>query len=171
MLAVGAHASLDGYAKGGHQGLLLGAGWEGPSLRFRLQVLAGLPARLRDERTQVTLGQYSAALWADLPVASTGALELSAGLGAGVVGFSRRTEALAPEVDAEPSRIIPALLVGPELSARWNAGSRLAFEASFAGELLLGRPALGYAVDGNLVSRGDGWAVRPRVGLALVLFP
>ncbi|MCP3142581.1 hypothetical protein [Pyxidicoccus xibeiensis] len=171
MLAVGAHASLDGYTSGGHQGLLLGAGWEGRSLRLRLQVLAGLPARLRDARTQVTLGQYSAALWADVPVVSGEALELSAGLGAGVVGFSRATEALAPEVEAEPSRVIPALLVGPELAARWRAGSRLAFEVSLAAELLLGRPALGYAVDGNLVSRGDGWVARPRVGLAMVLFP
>ncbi|WP_205525729.1 hypothetical protein [Pyxidicoccus trucidator] len=170
MLAVGAQAALDGYTQGGHQGLLLGAGWEGRSLRLGLQFLAGRPARLRDEYTRVSLGQYAATLWADLLLVSTGPLECSAGLGVGAVAFSRGTEALTPEVEAEPSSSMLALLLGPRLSARWSPATRFALEASLSAELLLGRPALGYAIDGNFVPRGDGWAVRPRLGLAMVFF-
>lgn len=171
MLAVGAHASLDGYARKGHQGLLLGAGWEGRSLRLGVQLLAGLPARLSDEHTRLILGQHAAVLGADVPFGPTGPLGCAAGLEAGAVVFTRRTEALAAEVDAAPPSVMVALLLGPRLSARWRASTRLALEASFSAELLLGRPALGYALDGNFVPRGDGWAVRPRLGLAMVFLP
>ncbi|WP_163997204.1 hypothetical protein [Pyxidicoccus caerfyrddinensis] len=171
MLAVGVQAALDGYARSGHQGLLLGAGWEGDSLRLGLQLLAGLPAGLSDERTRLTLGQHAAVLWADVPLVSTGPLACAAGLGAGAVVFTRRTEALAPEVDAAPSSTLLALLLGPRFSARWSLATRLALEASVSAELLLGRPALGYGIDGNFVPRGDGWAVRPRVGLVMVFLP
>ncbi|MCY1014904.1 hypothetical protein [Pyxidicoccus sp. MSG2] len=171
MLSVGAHAALDGYARRGHQGLLLGAGWEGDSLRLGLQFLAGLPARLSDAHTRLTLGQQGAVLWADVPLASTGPLGCAAGLGAGAVVFTRRTEALAPEVDAAPSSAMLALLLGPRLTARWSPATRLALEASLSAELLLGRPSLGYAIEGNIVPRGDGWAVRPRAGLAMVFLP
>jgi hypothetical protein len=119
----------------------------------------------------LTLGQHAAVLWADVPFGATGPMGFAAGLGAGAVVFTRRTEALSAEVDAAPSSAILALLLGPRLSARWRASTRLAVEASFSTELLLGRPALGYAIDGNFVPRGDGWAVRPRLGLAMVFLP
>jgi hypothetical protein len=171
MLAVGAHAALDGYTSGGHQGLALGAGWEGRSLRAGLQLLVGLPALLRDAYTRVTLGQSAALLWVDVPLVSTHSLEYAAGLGAGAARFSRRTEALTAELDAEPPGTLLALLLGPRLSARWRAAPRLALEASLSAELLLGRPALGYAIDGNFVPRGDGWGVRPRLAVAVVFLP
>ncbi|MFP2905177.1 hypothetical protein ACLESD_08990 [Pyxidicoccus sp. 3LFB2] len=170
-LSVGAHSALDGYTRSGHQGLLLGIAREGRSLRLGLQLLAGLPARLRDAYTRVSLGQHAATLWADMPLLATGPLTCTAGLGVGGVAFSRRTEALTPDVEAEPSSTLFALATGPRLSARWSPASRFAFEASLSAELLLGRPALGYAIDGNFVPRGDGWAVRPRLGLAMVFLP
>ncbi|WP_171817886.1 hypothetical protein [Pyxidicoccus fallax] len=170
-LTVGAHAALDGYTGGGHQGLLLGVGREWRSLRLGLQLLAGLPARMWDEHTRLSLGQYAGVLWADLPLVSTGSLACAAGLGVGGVGFSRGTEALGEDVEAEPPGFMLALLMGPRVSARWSVSTRLALEASVSAELLLGRPALGYAVDGNFVPRGDGWAVRPRAGVAVVFLP
>ncbi|WP_426751263.1 hypothetical protein [Myxococcus sp. Y35] len=170
-LSVGGHAALDGYTRAGHQGLSLGAGGQPGRARLRAQLLAGWPSRLRDARTEVTLGQYAASLWAGLPWALAERLDVEAGLGLGVVGFRRHTAALAPEVKAAPPGTMLAMLLGSELRARWRLAARVGVEASVSAEVLLGRPELRYAVDGNFVSRGDGWAVRPRLGLALVVFP
>ncbi len=170
-LGLGGHAALDGYARSGHQGLALGAGWQPGRPRLRVQLLAGLPARLRDERTEVTLGQYAASVCAGLPWALAESLDVELGLVTGVVGFTRRTAALAPEVEAAPPGTMLALLMGPEVRARWRLAARFGVETSLSAELLLGRPELRYAIDGNFVSRGDGWAVRPRLMVALVVFP
>jgi hypothetical protein len=168
MLAVGGYAALDGYENGGHQGLSLAVGWEGADWRPALELRMGMPARLRDAYTRLTLRQHAAALWLDRPIASAGALRWMYGAGAGVVLFNRRTEALAPQVDAAPASNIVAPLVGLRTAARWSPAARFGLELSVAAELLVGRPALGYAVDGNVVARGDGWAFRPRVGLVMV---
>ncbi|CAM4313703.1 Biopterin-dependent aromatic amino acid hydroxylase family profile domain-containing protein [Corallococcus soli] len=50
-------------------------------------------------------------------------------------------------------------------------GPALALEVALSGELLLGRPRLGYARDGDFVLREDGWSVRPRLGVGMVIFP
>ncbi|AEI66377.1 hypothetical protein [Corallococcus macrosporus] len=168
-LAVGGHAALDGYTRTGHQGVAVGVGFQPGRLRLRAQVLASVPRRLRDARTALTLGQHAASVWAGRPWAVTERWDVEAGLGAGAVLFTRRTQALAAEVEAAPPGSMLALLVGPELRARWM-GARVGLEASLAGEVLLGRPELHYAIDGNFVSRGAGWAVRPRLGLAMVVF-
>ncbi|MFP2958701.1 hypothetical protein ACLEPN_12835 [Myxococcus sp. 1LA] len=169
-LAVGGHAALDGYTRTGHQGFMAGVGFQSGRLRLRAQLLASVPGRLRDARTELTLGQHAASVWAGLPFAVAERLDVEAGLGAGAVVFTRRTQALVAEVEAAPPGSMWALLVGPELRARWRMGARVGLEASLAGEVLLGRPELHYAIDGNFVSRGAGWAVRPRLGLAMVIF-
>ncbi len=170
-LSVGGHAALDGYARGGHRGVSLGAGWQPGRWRLRLQLLAGLPARLRDARTEVSLAQHGASVWAGWPGAVTRRLDVEAGVGAGAVGFRRQTSALAPEVEAAPPGMTWALLTGPEVRARWRMAARVGVEAAVSAEVLLGRPELRYVIDGNFVSRGDGWAVRPRLHVALVVFP
>ncbi|AKQ67169.1 hypothetical protein A176_004081 [Myxococcus hansupus] len=170
-LSVGGHAALDGYARAGHQGVSLGAGWQPGRWRLRLQLLAGLPARLRDARTEVSLGQHAASAWAGWPWAVTQRLDVEVGVGAGAVVFRRRTSVLAPDVEAAPPAMTWALLTGPELRARWRWAARLGVEAGLSAEVLLGRPELRYVIDGNFVSRGDGWALRPRLHVALVVFP
>ncbi|GHG72458.1 hypothetical protein [Comamonas sp. JC664] len=170
-LAVGGHAALDGYTRAGHQGVSLGAGWQSGRVRLRLQLLAGLPARLRDARTEVSLGQHGASVGAGWPWAIAPLVEVEAGVGAGVVGFRRSTLALSPDVAAAPTATMFALLTGPELRARWRMAARVGVEAAVSAEVLLGRPELRYVIDGNFVSRGDGWAVRPRLQVALVVFP
>ncbi|NVI99562.1 hypothetical protein HV824_15730 [Myxococcus sp. AM009] len=169
-LTLGGHAALDGYTRMGHQGLVVGVGVQPGRWRLRAQVLASVPARLRDARTEVTLGQHAASVWAGLPWAAAARLEVEAGLGLGAVVFTRRTQALTEEVEAAPPGTMLALLMGPELRARWRMGARVGLEASLAAEVLLGRPELRYAIDGNFVSRGAGWSVRPRLGLVMVVF-
>ncbi|NVJ06106.1 hypothetical protein HUW63_12790 [Myxococcus sp. AM001] len=169
-LTVGGHAALDGYTRMGHQGLVVGVGVQPSQWRLRAQVLASVPARLRDARTELTLGQHAASVWAGLPWAASERLEVEAGLGVGAVVFTRRTQALTEEVEAAPPGTMLALLMGPELRARWRMGARVGLEASLAAEVLLGRPELRYAIDGNFVSRGAGWPGRPRLGLAMVVF-
>lgn len=169
-LSLGGHAALDGYTRTGHQGLVAGVGWQPGQWRLRAQVLASVPTRLRDTRTELTLGQHAASVWAGLPWATAERLDVEAGLGAGAVVFTRRTQALTEEVEAAPPGTMVALLMGPELRARWRMGARVGLEASMAAEVLLGRPELRYAIDGNFVSRGVGWAVRPRLGLVMVVF-
>ncbi|ABF88868.1 hypothetical protein MXAN_2928 [Myxococcus xanthus DK 1622] len=169
-LTLGGHAALDGYTRTGHQGVMVGVGLQPGRWRLRAQVLASVPTRLRDARTELTLGQHAASVWAGLPWAASERLDVEAGLGAGAVVFTRRTQALTEEVEAAPPGTMLALLMGPELRARWRMGARVGLEASMAAEVLLGRPELRYAIDGNFVSRGAGWAVRPRLGLAMVVF-
>ncbi|WAM29346.1 hypothetical protein [Myxococcus sp. NMCA1] len=169
-LALGGHAALDGYTRRGHQGLVVGVGLQPGRWRLRAQVLASVPTRLRDARTELTLGQHAASVWAGLPWAAAEGLDVEAGFGAGAVVFTRRTQALTEDVKAAPPGTMLALLMGPELRTRWRMGARVGLETSLAAEVLLGRPELRYAIDGNFVSRGAGWAVRPRLGLAMVVF-
>ncbi|NOK11202.1 hypothetical protein [Corallococcus exercitus] len=168
---VGLHAALDGYHPAGQQGLSVGAGRAGPVLRLRAQVLAALPVHLRDAYTDLRLAQGSALAWVDVPVVKAGAWEGTVGLGAGVAGFWRRTEARAAEVEPAPSRLLAAFVMGPAVRVAWRVGPTLALEAALSGEVLLGRPRLGYAVDGGFVLREDGASVRPRLGVGMVIFP
>ncbi|WP_375757004.1 hypothetical protein [Corallococcus exercitus] len=168
---VGLHAALDGYHPTGQQGLSVGAGWAGRVLRLRAQVLAALPVHLRDAYTDLRLAQGSALAWVDVPFVKAGAWEGTVGLGAGVAGFWRRTEALTAEVEPAPSRLLAAFVMGPVVRVAWRAGPALALEAALSGEVLLGRPRLGYAVDGGFVLREDGASVRPRLGVGMVIFP
>lgn len=168
---VGLHAARDGYHPRGQQGLSLGAGWAGRVLRLRAQVLASLPVHLRDASTDVRLRQGTALAWADVPFVEAGTWEGTVGLGAGVAGFWRSTEALAAEVEPAPSRLLVAFVVGPAVRVAWRLGPVLALEAVLSGEVLLGRPRLGYAVDGGFVLREDGASVRPRLGVGMVIFP
>ncbi|AFE04129.1 hypothetical protein COCOR_01528 [Corallococcus coralloides DSM 2259] len=168
---VGVHAALDGYHSWGQQGLSVGAGWAGRVLRLRAQVLAALPVHLRDAYADIRLTQGSALAWADVPFVKTGTWEGTVGLGAGVAGFWRRTEARAPDVEPTPSRLLAAFVVGPAVRVAWRVGPALALEAALSGEVLLGRPRLGYAAEGGFVLREDGASVRPRLGVGMVIFP
>ncbi|QSQ27431.1 hypothetical protein JY651_22065 [Pyxidicoccus parkwayensis] len=166
--SVGGYAALDGYGQGGHQGLSLGAGWERDSWQPGFELRMGMPTRLLDEYTRLTLRQYAAVLRLERPFVSIDSLSCTYGLEAGAVVFTRRTEALAPQVEAAPASTIVSPLVGLRGAARWSPAARFALELSLAAEVLMGRPELGYAVDGNVVPRGDGAPIRPRAGLAMV---
>lgn len=168
MLAVGAYAVLDGYGQGGHQGLSLGAGREWGAWRPGLELRMGISGRLRDELTLITLRQHGAVLGLDRVAVSLDTLSCSYGLQVGAVVFSRRTQALAPQVEAAPASTMLAPLVGMRGAARWSPGTRFALELSVSAEALVGRPELGYAVDGKVVPRGEGAPIRPRAGLAMV---
>ncbi|WP_404364875.1 hypothetical protein ACIHQR_31830 [Corallococcus coralloides] len=168
---VGMHAALDGYHAWGQQGLSVGAGWAGRELRLRAQVLAALPVHLRDAYADIRLTQGAVLAWADVPFVKAGAWEGTVGLGAGVAGFWRRTEARAAEVEPTPSRMLAAFVVGPAVRVAWRVAPALALEAALSGEVLLGRPRLGYSVDGEFVLREDGASVRPRLGVGMVIFP
>ncbi|WP_244219700.1 hypothetical protein [Corallococcus interemptor] len=171
-LQVGLHAALDGYHPGGQQGLSVGLGWAGQRLHLRAQVLASLPVHLRDAYTDIRLTQGSALAWADVPFLEAGHWLATVGLGAGVAGFWRRTEARAAEVEPAPSRWLAAFVVGPAVRVRWRRfAAAFALEATLSGEVLLGRPRLGYSVDGDFVLREDGAPVRPRLGVGMVIFP
>ncbi|WAS88488.1 MULTISPECIES: hypothetical protein [unclassified Corallococcus] len=170
-IQVGVHAALDGYHPWGQQGLSVGAGWAGRVPRLRAQVLAALPVHLQDAYADIRLMQGSALVWADVPFVKAGAWEGTVGLGAGVAGFWRRTEARASEVEPTPSRMLAAFVVGPAVRVAWRWGPALALEAALSGEVLLGRPRLGYAVDGAFMLREDGASVRPRLEVGMVIFP
>ncbi|WP_342376526.1 hypothetical protein NVS55_35135 [Myxococcus stipitatus] len=168
---VGGMAVLDGYASEGHQGLLLGSGWEFRPVRVRFQVLAGLGASLDDGRTQVELAQYAAGLWVDMPLLDTGSLRWGLGAGVGGLLFTRKTESRFKLIQAAQPGVTPAVLAGPEMSLRWRFSRRVGVEAFVAADAVMGRPLLGYSEDGNFVMRNKGWGVRPRGVLALVVMP
>ncbi|RKG82220.1 hypothetical protein D7W82_26925, partial [Corallococcus sp. CA049B] len=126
---------------------------------------------LRDAYADIRLTQGSALAWADVPFVKTGAWEGTVGLGAGVAGFWRRTEALSTQVEPTPSRLLAAFVVGPAVRVAWRVGPALALEAALSGEVLLGRPRLGYSAEGGFVLREDGASVRPRLGVGMVIFP
>jgi hypothetical protein len=171
-LQAGLHAALDGYHPGGQQGLSVGAGWTNQRLYLRAQVLASLPVHLRDAYTDIRLTQGAVLAWADVPFWGAGDWMATAGLGTGVAGFWRRTEARSAEVEPAPSRWLAAFVVGPAVRVRWRRfASAFALEATLSGEVLLGRPRLGYSVDGDFVLREDGASVRPRLGVGMVIFP
>ncbi|NTX34307.1 hypothetical protein HUA78_07650 [Myxococcus sp. CA033] len=168
---VGGMVTLDGYERSGHRGLLLASGWEFRRVRLRLQVLAGLEAKLPDGRTDVKLEQYAGGLWVDTPLLEVGSLRWGVGAGVGVLIFGRSTESYFLGIEAAKPRFIPALLAGPDTSLRWRFSQWMGVEATVAADGVLGRPRLGYSEDGNFVPRNEGWAVRPRFALALVLLP
>jgi hypothetical protein len=172
-LMVGAQAALDGYTSTGHQGLLLGSGWEGQFLRLRFQFLAGVPDNIYDERTQVRLEQYTFGFWLDTPVLRSGPLRWGVGAGAGLLVFARTTFALFRGVEATSPRFIPSLLAGPDTSVRWLLSRRFAVEGTAAMDVVMGRPTLGY-VDRNrenFVPLHQGWAVQPRLTVAFMILP
>ncbi|WP_338863488.1 hypothetical protein [Myxococcus stipitatus] len=168
---VGAMAVLDGYASSGHQGLWLGSGWEFRPVRVRFQVLAGLDQTLADARTVVDLNQYAAGLWVDVALLDTRDFRWSLGAGAGGLLFMRKTESRFKRIEAAKPRFTPALLAGPEMSFRWRFSRRVGVEAFVGADAVMGRPLLGYSEDGNFVLRNEGWAVRPRGVLAVVVMP
>ncbi|NVJ25706.1 FAD-binding oxidoreductase [Myxococcus sp. AM011] len=168
---VGGVMTLDGYESSGHQGLLLASGWEFRTLRIRLQVLAGLEKKLPDGRTDVKLEQYAGGLWLDTPLIEAGNLRWGVGAGLGLLIFGRSTESYFGGIIAAKPRFVPALLAGPDTSLRWRFSQLVAMEATVAADAVFGRPRLGYSEDGNFVPRNEGWAVRPRFALALVLLP
>ena len=170
-LMVGGLASLDGYTPTGHQGLLLGSGWEFPLLRFRFQFLAGLPDTILDDRTRVKLEQYTFGFWLDAAVHRTQRLRWGVGLGAGALIFARSSFPLFRGVRAANPRFIPALLTGPDTSVRWRLSRLLAVEGTAAMDVVFGRPILGYVDDTGFQPLHRGWAVQPRVSVALVVLP
>ncbi|MCP3139355.1 hypothetical protein [Pyxidicoccus xibeiensis] len=170
-LMVGGLSALDGYSDLGHQGIYLGAGWEFPGLRFRFQFLAGLPNRLRDERTEVNLEQYTFGFWLDQAVMRSGAWRWGVGGGAGVLVFARSVEPLFRGVDAAKPRLVPALLVGPDTSVRYRLSRLVAVEGTVALDVVLGRPVIGYVNEQGFLPLHSGWAVQPRLGLAFMILP
>lgn len=170
-LMVGGLASLDGYTSGGHQGLLLGAGWEFPALRLRFQFLAGLPNTLIDPRTEVKLEQYTFGMWLDTPVLESGAWRWAVGAGAGVHVFARSTFPLFQGVRPASPRFIPALLTGPETSVRWHFARRFALEGMASVDAVIGRPVLGYVNEAGFSPLHRGWPVQPRLSVAFMILP
>ncbi|AGC48447.1 hypothetical protein MYSTI_07175 [Myxococcus stipitatus DSM 14675] len=168
---VGGMAVLDGYSSSGHQGLWLGSGWEFRPVRVRFQVLAGLGEVLDDGRTEVELDQYAAGLWADMTLFDTGTFRWGLGAGVGALAFSRKTESRFKLIQATQPKFTPAVLAGPEMSLRWRFSRRVGVEAFVAADAVMGRPLLGYSEDGNFVVRNEGWGIRPRGVLALVVMP
>ncbi|MCP3100583.1 hypothetical protein LZ198_17065 [Myxococcus sp. K15C18031901] len=170
-LLVGGVTAWDGYAGSGHRAILLASGWELRWVRIRLQFLAGLPSKLRDSRTVVHLQQYTAGLWADVPLLEAGAFRWGLGAGVGVHVFDRSTDPLFQGIEATQPRFTPALLVGPDTSFRWRFARMAAVEVGVALDTVVGRPVLGYSENGIFVPRNTGQAVRPRLGVSLVVLP
>ncbi len=170
-LMVGGLASLDGYTSAGHQGLLLGSGWEFPALRLRFQFLAGLPNTLIDSRTEVKLEQYTFGIWLDTPVLKSGAWRWGVGAGAGLHVFARSSFPLFQGVRPANPRLVPALLTGPETSVRWKFARRFALEGMASADVVLGRPILGYVDENGFAPLHRGWAVQPRLSVAFVILP
>jgi hypothetical protein len=173
-LIAGGVSVLDGYDSLGHQGLLLGSGWEFPSWRLRFQFMAGLPTEFTDDRRfTVRLWQYTLGLWADIPVYRSGPLRWAVGAGGGLLAFARSSYATAQTsgVDASNPRILPALLVGPDTTVRWKLARYFSVEATFALDVVAGRPILGIAERDNFQVITRGSVLRPRLGLALMITP
>ncbi len=170
-LLVGGIASLDGYSSRGYQGWLLASGWELPRLRFRFQFLAGLPSSVVDTRTEVKLEQYVFGLWLDTPLLRSREWRWSVGAGAGILVFARTAYARAGGVEPSNPRLIPALLTGPDTSLRWRFSRYFAVEGSLAMDVVFGRPILGFVDAQGFEPLHEGWAVRPRLSVALMVFP
>lgn len=172
-LLVGAQAALDGYSPTGHQGLLLGAGWEYPSLRLRFLFLAGVPDNLYTDRIHVRLEQYTFGFWLDTPVLESGPLRWGVGAGAGLLVFARSSFALFRGVEPANPRFIPSLLTGPDTSVRWRLSRLFAVEGTAALDVVLGRPILGYEDRNgeNFTPLHRGWALQPRVTVAFMILP
>lgn len=170
-LMVGGLASLDGYTSAGHQGLLLGSGWEFPALRFRFQFLAGLPSSIVDLRTEVRLEQYTFGLWLDTPLLDSSEWRWAVGAGAGIHVFARSTEPLFRGVRPANPRFVPALLTGPETSLRWRFARRFAVEGTASMDIVVGRPILGYSINSDFTPIQRGWPVRPRLSATFVILP
>ncbi|HZI10014.1 MAG TPA: hypothetical protein VE153_06435, partial [Myxococcus sp.] len=171
-LMAGGMSVLDGYDSLGHQGLLLASGWEFPSWRLRFQFLAGLPTLFQqDPRFEVRLWQYTVGMGFDLPVYRSGPLRWAVGGGVGLLVFARSSFSLSGGVAADNPRILPSLLVGPDTSVRWQLSRIFAAEATFALDVVAGRPILGLAENNSFQAFARGSAVRPRLGLVLMIAP
>lgn len=173
-LIAGGVSVLDGYDSLGHQGMLLGSGWEFPSWRLRFQFMAGLPTVFQDDRRfEVRLWQYTLGMWADFPVYRSGSLRWSVGGGAGLLVFARSSYATSPTggVAASNPRILPALLVGPDTTVRWKFSRILSAEATFALDAVAGRPILRVAERDTFDVITPGSVLRPRLSLALLVAP
>lgn len=170
-LLAGGLASLDGYASSGYQGWLLGAGWEFPRLRLRFQYLAGRPSRLVDTRTEVKLEQYIFGFWLDTPVHRSKEWRWSVGAGAAFLLFGRTAVARVGGLDTAGPRFVPALLTGPDTSLRWRFSRYLAVEGSLAADVVFGRPRIGFQGAQGFEPLYEGWAVRPRLSVAMIVFP
>ncbi|NVI99518.1 hypothetical protein HV824_15510 [Myxococcus sp. AM009] len=170
-LLVGGLTSLDGYASTGYQGWLLGAGWEFPRLRIRFQYLAGLPSSMVDTRTEVKLEQYVFGFWLDTPVLRSGEWRWSVGAGAGFLLFGRTAFARVGGLDTAGPRFLPAFLTGPDTSLRWRFSRYLAVEGSLAMDVAFGRPLIGFQGPQGFEPLYEGWAIRPRLSVALMVFP
>ncbi len=170
-LLAGGLASLDGYSTLGYQGWMIGSGWEFPRLRFRFQFMAGLPRRLVDDRTEVRLEQYALSFGLDTPLLSYGAWRWSVGAGAGLLVFMRSAYARVGGVDPAGPRILPALMAGPDTSLRWRFSRYFGVEGSLAMDIVVGRPIFGFVDSNGFDPLREGWAIRPRLNVALVVFP
>ncbi|QSQ22697.1 hypothetical protein JY651_47640 [Pyxidicoccus parkwayensis] len=172
-LMAGAQAALDGYASTGHQGLLLGMGWEYPSVRLRFLFLAGVPDNIYDTLTHVKLEQYTFGFWLDTPVLRSGPVRWGVGAGAGLLVFARSSFSLARNVVPANPRFVPTLLTGPDTSVRWRLSRLFAVETTAAVDFVVGRPILGYedSSSGGFVPQHRGWLVQPRLTVAFLILP
>lgn len=171
-LMAGGMSVLDGYDSLGHQGLLLASGWEFPSWRLRFHFMAGLPTLFQqDPRFEVRLWQYTVGMGVDVPVYTSGPLRWAVGAGAGLLVFARSSFSFSGGVDADNPRFVPSLLAGPETSVRWQLSRILAAEATFALDVVAGRPILGFAENNSFQTIARGSAVRPRLSLVLMIAP
>ena len=170
-LLAGGMASLDGYSTLGYQGWMLGAGWEFPRLRFRFQFMADIPRNLVDDRTEVRLEQYSLGFRLDTPLLRSGEWRWSVGAGAGLLVFLRSAYALVGGVDPAGPRIHPALMAGPDTSLRWRFSRYLGVEGALAMDFVVGRPIFGFVDANGFDPLREGWVVRPRLNVTLVVFP
>lgn len=170
-LMVGGLAALDGYSPAGHQGFLLGSGWEFSLLRFRFQFMAGLRDDIFDARTRVRLEQYTFGFWLDAAVLRTQRLRWGVGLGTALRVFARSSFPLFGGVQVPAPRLVPALLTGPDTSVRWGLSRRFALEGTASMDVVFGRPILGYVDNNGFMPLHEGWAVQPRLSVAFLILP
>ncbi|AEI64627.1 hypothetical protein [Corallococcus macrosporus] len=170
-LLAGALTSLDGYGSLGYQGWVIGSGWELPRLRFRFQFMVGLPVRLEEARTEVKLEQFALGLWLDTPVLRSGEWRWAVGAGAGLLVFGRTAVPLVSGVDVAGPRYIPSFMTGPDTSLRWRFSRYFGVEGSLAMDVVFGRPILGFVDAQGFQPFREGWAVRPRLNVTMMLFP
>ncbi len=170
--SVGWQTSIDGLAAFGHHGPAARISGGTGLLEVGASFGSALPVTRVDAWTSVQLTRLGFDVWVGAAWTVERQFRFGAHVGVGAVLYFRATAAIDPRATPTPPRVLPSILVSPEVSAAWFPTAlrgRLGVSLTLGADVVPSAPALGYD-DGSGFQRFQTlWPVQPRIGLALSL--
>lgn len=170
LVSLGWQGAFDGHSPPGQHALSLSMGLTVSRLLIRLWAQGGLPVGIEDGLSRISLSRQGFSLGLLGALVKRERLRLHGGALAGLCGYYRTTDTVAPGYEATPPRFIPALCVTPRIDLWLRPARRVPLYVEiWAGvELVPGRPRLGYDEGGAFSPMGGPWPVQPALGLSLL---